>query len=223
MVLRDLLKNPVTEWMNWLLHKRALERKNPGLKLKYFAKAYDCRFGTQNVIKDRSLLLDSKLGDFTYIAENCILNGVTFGKFCSIGPNTRMGMGMHPVNVFVSTHPAFYSTKNQAGVSFADRDYFDEYRPITIGNDVWIGANVVVMDGIRIGDGAIVAAGSVVTFDVPPYMIVGGAPANPVRSRFSAEEVARLRSIAWWDKDEAWLRANFKAFHDIGTFLSGQG
>lgn len=216
----DLLKNPCTEWLYWLYRKSVLERSFPGLQLRYLAKAHNCRFGNHNVVRERTVLVDCVLGDFTYISEDCVASGATFGKFCSVGPYTRMGLGTHPVEGFVSTHPAFYSTRNQAGTSFADRDYFVEKIPITIGNDVWIGANVMITDGVRIGDGAIIAAGAIVTKDVPPYMIAGGIPAKPIRARFPAEEVSRLQSLAWWNKDEAWIRENFQAFHDIGNFFS---
>jgi virginiamycin A acetyltransferase len=68
-----------------------------------------------------------------------------------------------------------------------------------VGNDVWIGYQATIMPGVRIGDGAIIAAKSVVTGDVPPYTIVGGNPARPIRQRFDPEDVERLRRAAWWD------------------------
>jgi virginiamycin A acetyltransferase len=68
-----------------------------------------------------------------------------------------------------------------------------------VGNDVWFGYRSTVMPGVRIGDGAIIAAGSVVTADVPPYTIVGGDPARPIRRRFDDADVERLRRAAWWD------------------------
>jgi virginiamycin A acetyltransferase len=68
-----------------------------------------------------------------------------------------------------------------------------------VGNDVWLGYQTVVMPGVRIGDGAIVGATSVVTSDVAPYAVVGGNPARPIRSRFDADDVERLLRIAWWD------------------------
>jgi virginiamycin A acetyltransferase len=68
-----------------------------------------------------------------------------------------------------------------------------------IGNDVWIGRDAMIMPGVHIGDGAIVASGSVVVSDVPPYTVVGGNPARPLKQRFSDEEVAALLRVAWWD------------------------
>jgi virginiamycin A acetyltransferase len=74
-----------------------------------------------------------------------------------------------------------------------------------IGNDVWIGYDSLIMPGVKIGDGAIVAARSVVTADVPPYAIAGGNPARVVRQRFDADSVRRLQAIAWWDRPTTWI------------------
>ncbi len=76
---------------------------------------------------------------------------------------------------------------------------FDELAPVIIGNDVWIGANVVIMNGVTIGHGAIIGATSVVTKDVPPYTIVAGSPARVIKSRFEDHIVQRLLAIQWWD------------------------
>ncbi|GAA4936544.1 CatB-related O-acetyltransferase [Actinoplanes utahensis] len=84
-----------------------------------------------------------------------------------------------------------------------------------LGNDVWLGYGVTVMPGVRIGHGAIVAAGSVVTSDVPDYTIVGGNPARPIRKRFSDEDIARLLAVAWWD----WPAEHITAH--IRTIMSG--
>jgi acetyltransferase-like isoleucine patch superfamily enzyme len=86
---------------------------------------------------------------------------------------------------------------------------------VTIGNDVWLGANVIVLDNITIADGAIVAANSVVTKDVPPYAIVGGTPAKLIKYRFDEADIAFLLEYQWWDKDINWLRENLSLFHDI--------
>ena len=79
---------------------------------------------------------------------------------------------------------------------------------ITIENDVWIGANSTIMSGIKIGNGAIVAAGSTVTKDVPSYAIVAGNPAKVVKYRFTEEQIEKLLSIAWWDWDEQKIKDN---------------
>ena len=121
------------------------------------------------------------------------------GAFCSIGPGARVGgLGSHPVN-WISSHPVFYSSKMQVGVTFAKEDKFQEERFTLIGSDVWIGANAIIMDGVKVGDGAIVAAGAVVTRDVPPYSVVGGVPAKLIKFRFDERVRNALLDWKWWE------------------------
>ena len=94
-----------------------------------------------------------------------------------------------------------------------DSDY-----SIIVGNDVYIGFNATVIGPVRIGNGAVIAAGSIVTHDVPPYAIVGGNPARIIRYRFSEEEIMLLEEVRWWDKDEEWLLKNGKFFSSIDAF-----
>lgn len=140
----------------------------------------------------------SKIGRHSYVASARIVN-TTIGTFCSIGPGVKIGgLGIHPTDC-LSTHPAFYSTLMQSGKTFATTNLFEELKSNTVGNDVWIGARVLVLDGISIGDGAIVAAGAVVTKNVPPYSIVGGVPARLIRSRFGSAEIEFLLKWQWWN------------------------
>ncbi len=88
-----------------------------------------------------------------------------------------------------------------------------------IGNDVWIGSKVLIIGGIEIGNGAIIAAGSVVTTTVLPYEIVGGVPAKKIRSRFTDEQISFLEEIKWWDKSPKWLQENIALFEDIELFI----
>ena len=141
---------------------------------------------------------DSKIGRHTYVVNARIVNA-QIGAFCSIGPEVSIGgLGSHPIN-WLSTHPAFYSTRQQSGKTFALTDLFDELRPNKIGNDVWIGARALILDGVNIGDGAIVAAGTVVIKDVPPYAIVGGVSAKVIRFRFDSAVVEALLKWQWWN------------------------
>jgi virginiamycin A acetyltransferase len=84
---------------------------------------------------------------------------------------------------------------------------------IVIGNDVWIGANAIILPGVTIGDGAIVAAGAVVSRDVPPYAIVGGVPAKILRYRYTEEQIKKLLKIAWWNWSPEKIAINVDYFY----------
>lgn len=214
-----LLKNPITLWIKWLLTKYRYERKYDHLAVRYLSRITRSTFGRYNTLYEGAVLDRVSLGDFSYVAANSRLSRVTIGRFCSIGPDVLVGLGLHPSRDFVSTHPAFYSPGSQAGITFADRQYFNEYCDITIGNDVWIGARAVIADGVKIGDGAVVAAGAVVISDVLPFAVVGGVPAKVLRYRFNPDQVAKLHESKWWDRDLGWLQENFDKFHHVEKLM----
>lgn len=83
---------------------------------------------------------------------------------------------------------------------------WDNKGDIIVGNDVWIGFEAVILSGVTIGDGAIIGARAVVTKDVPPYTIVGGVPAKPIRKRFDDRTIEKLLSLRWWDRDETTVK-----------------
>ena len=220
--MRDFLKNPFTLWLKWLGMKLSLERKHRErhLSIGYLARCVDCSFGNYNTIYPGAALVRVRIGDFSYVADNSKVSDAEIGKFCCIGPEALIGLGLHPSRGFVSMHPAFYSTLLQSQVTFADRQYFEEWQRTVIGNDVWIGARAIIPGGVKLGDGAVIAAGAVVTEDVPAYAIVGGVPARHLRYRFTESEMEELKAIAWWEKDETFLRQHFRDFHDIRRFLA---
>lgn len=162
-----------------------------------------------------------EIGDFSYIGEMCRLNAI-IGKFCSISSNVKIVDSTHPTN-FISTAPVFYSTQKQCGKTFCTECYFDEMlyfdkrkeQSVCIGNDVWIGENVILKGGIKIGDGAIIAMGAVVTKDVLPYTIVGGIPAKTIKHRFKEDLEKVLLNIRWWNYDEEWMKKNIDIFHTM--------
>jgi acetyltransferase-like isoleucine patch superfamily enzyme len=160
-------------------------------------------FSSYNRIYRRAFLRSCTLGNMTYIAEGTSVGLTDIGSFCSIGPNVSLGgLGWHPTDR-LSTHPAFYSSRLQAGTTFVSGnnklDQETELQHTKVGNDVWIGAGCIVLDGVTIGDGAIIAAGAVVTKDVPPYAIVGGVPAKIIRYRFDISTINALLKWRWWE------------------------
>jgi len=129
-----------------------------------------------------------------HISSNC-----TIGKYCSLGPYSMIEPGQHPTN-FLSTSsfqylPALYLLDSDNIVKF------DSNKPCIIGNDVWIGANAIIQDGITISHGAIIGSNAVVTKDVPPYAIVAGIPAKIIKYRFSNSVIEKLLELKWWDLD----------------------
>lgn len=181
---------------------------------------YGSAISSFSSLKRRAGLVHSNVDSFSYIAVNAQLAVTTLGKFCSIGPNVACGLGDHPTR-WVSTSPAFYSPLKQCGVSFTEQSHFAELEPVAIGNDCWIGANVVIRNGVTIGNGAIVAAGSVVIHDVPPYAIVGGTPARLIRMRFPANQIEKLEQFKWWTLPAGLIEKNADRFRteDIDSFI----
>tara|TARA_Y100001951_G_scaffold103761_1_gene113389 strand:+ start:421 stop:804 length:384 start_codon:yes stop_codon:yes gene_type:complete len=122
---------------------------------------------------------------------------------------------------FVSTSPVFLSHRDSVKSKFSKFEYLDLPRT-RIGNDVWLGHSARVRSGVEIGHGAVVAMGSVVTRDVPPYAIVGGNPARVLRWRFSEEIIDRLLASKWWDLSDEELRESAVLFDDPEKFLSAR-
>lgn len=182
-----------------LLHKIKYRLRNKSLSLGYMSLAYNCQFGYHNIVYDNSTMVNVRVGDYTYIGGKSKIQNATIGKFCSLGPELLIGLGRHPIHL-KSTFPGFYSNNcSYYGVEKEYDNLVEEYLPVKIGNDVWIGARAMILDGVNIGDGAVIAAGAVVTKDVPSYAIVGGVPAKVLKYRFSHDKVNDLIESEWWN------------------------
>ncbi len=142
------------------------------------------------------------------------INGdrLIIGRFCSIACGARF--------IFTSANHSLSSLSTYPFPLFfeewgLDRTQvtraWDNKGDIVVGNDVWIGYEAVIMSGITIGDGAIIGTRAVVTKDVPPYTIVGGVPAKPIRKRFPEETVSRLLELRWWDWPKERIARNLEA------------
>ena len=139
------------------------------------------------------------------------------GKFCSIacGAKFIFNSANHTLSS-LSTYPfpIFFEEWNLKREDVASA--WDNKGDIVIGNDVWIGYEAVIMAGVTIGDGAIVGTRALVTKDVPPYTIIGGTPAKPIRKRFDDQTIAYLQKIKWWD----WT--NEKIAENLAAIQNGQ-
>lgn len=192
----------------------------------------DSIFEGKNRIGSNCEIKWSQIGFGSYMGNNCYFERTKIGKFCSIAKNVDVVAGSHPTSKFVSTHPAFYSTyvvedmfgyiheKKYKELRFADEE---SKTAVIIGNDVWIGSNASIMEGVTIGDGAIIAANALVTKDVAPYSIVGGVPAKHIKWRFDECQRDFLINFKWWDKPVEWIKENADSFDEINSFILNNG
>ncbi|MDA8370688.1 MAG: CatB-related O-acetyltransferase [Nocardiopsaceae bacterium] len=144
---------------------------------------------------DNAELFEQRNVLYAYGPEKLVI-----GRYCALATGTRFIMaGANHPNVGVSTFPFTIFGGEWAERTLDILTGLSTRGDTIVGNDVWFGYGALVMPGVRIGDGAIIAAGSVVTSDVEPYTIVGGNPARPVKRRFDDAEIERLLRAAWWD------------------------
>lgn len=126
------------------------------------------------------------------------ISDLHIGKYCSIAQNVIFDLGWHHNTAFITTYPlnVFFQELNHV------KGHPKSKGNIVIENDVWIGEGSIIMGGVKIGNGAVIGAGSIVTKDVPDYAIVGGSPAKLIRYRFDKETIQELLKIKWWDWEE---------------------
>ncbi|MFW5434854.1 CatB-related O-acetyltransferase [Paenibacillus apiarius] len=131
-------------------------------------------------------------------AERSDVDRLIIGKFCSIGSGAAFIMAGNQGHRYdwVTTYPFFYAGEQWGNESI---DGFQRAGDTIVGNDVWIGTEAVIMPGVHIGDGAVIGSRALVTKDVPPYTIVGGNPAKPIKKRFLDKEIEYLMALKWWD------------------------
>lgn len=174
------------------------------------------RFGAWTVIGPGSKLLEVEFGDWSYTVQDADLFNATIGKFCNIAAGVRLNPTNHPTER-ASQHHFTYRSRSHFLADSDDPAIFAWRRAhrVTVGHDVWLGHNVIVLPGRSIGTGAAVGAGSVVTKDVPDYTVVAGNPARIIRRRVDEMTEMRLKQISWWDWSPEQLRMAMPDFRRL--------
>ena len=154
-----------------------------------------CTYGKKNVFLRGAVLHEyCTVGSYNHFGNRVMLMNARVGNYCSIGPEVKVGQMDHDLHC-VSTSTKIFGPAH----GITDHPGFRE--PAVIDHDVWLGANVVVRQGVHIGTGAVVGAGSVVTSDIPPYAIAVGAPAKVIKYRFPESTISMLLKSKWWELD----------------------
>ncbi|PUE42385.1 CatB-related O-acetyltransferase [Limnohabitans sp. Bal53] len=212
-VLYRLAHKPFN-WLYWVVMNRMRNARVESVGVSHRAK-----IGRRAIVRAGTEVgPDVVLGDYSYISgPSSYVEAARIGKFCSIARQVTIGPGDHDL-AGVSTHPFRLSPAYGGLVDTVVP--LKQKAPPVIGNDVWIGINSMIMRGVSIGDGAVVAANSVVTRDVPPYAIFGGVPAKLIRYRFSDEIIRALLQIRWWDWPLSKIKHSVHDFSDTEKFVT---
>lgn len=170
-----------------------------------------------STVEPGSAFIESTMGRHSFCGYDCEISGADIGSFSSLANHVAIGGGRHPIE-WVGTSPVFYEGRDSVAKKFST---FQRPAPLrtTVGSDVWIGYRAIILQGVSIGHGAVIGAGSVVTRDVPPYAIVAGSPARLIRYRFDAPLREALLASRWWEQDDDVLARCADQIRDPKRFL----
>lgn len=176
----------------------------------------DARLGAYTEIGRGSRLSNVTFGDYSYCDRYCDIANAEIGRFSNIASFVRVGATDHPLDR-ASLHHFLYRSASYWDDAEDDAAWFARRRArrTEIGHDTWLGHNAQVKPEVRVGHGAVVAAGAVVVRDVDPYTIVAGVPARPIRPRQPPAIAERLMALAWWDWSHDALRAALEDFRTL--------
>lgn len=148
-------------------------------------------YGKNNHFAEGVLVYENaRIGNSNYFAPYSLINNAVIGNYCSIGPGCRIGLGEHDLQA-ISTYPRVANGKG--GMQLLNPE-----TPSVIGHDVWLGTNVVIRQGVKVGTGAVIGANAVVTRDIPEYAVAIGVPAKVIKFRFDEAERKRILESEWF-------------------------
>lgn len=173
-------------------------------------------FGAYCEVGRYSRILNSTFEDYSYCDQFSDITNTTVGKFANIAAMTRIGPTDHPMQN-ASLHHFLYRSSYYWDDAADDDAFFQarHARRTVIGPDTWIGHGVIIKPDVSIGAGAVIGSGAVITKDVPPYMIMAGVPATPLRPRFPTAIADRLQALAWWNWSHITLRTALPDFRSL--------
>ena len=189
------------------------------LYLRYYNRKHDTKirsiYASTKAKYGRDVLIDYNtvveenvdIGDYSYVNKNSYIENCTIGKYCSVSSGVFICPAEHTLSN-ISTHP-FFEPENKK----------IQRKPVVIGNDVLISLNAIILEGVTVNNGAVIAAGAVVTKDVKPYEIVGGVPARHIGYRFTDEEIESIENTEWWNWDRSKIERNRRFFGSVSSFL----
>jgi virginiamycin A acetyltransferase len=166
-----------------------LKNKKQNIVIKSHLVSFNTKIENNTSILEGSVVDNlSTLGSNVYIGRYCYITKTNIGNYCSIANNVSIGQGEHNLNE-ISTNSIFYENA------------FEELtkKECTIGHDVWIGVDSIIKRGVKLGNGCVIGANSMVTKDVPPYSIVVGSPAKIIRYRFNKDKIKIIEDSQWWN------------------------
>ena len=169
------------------------------------------KFGLNVDLQRNAMIYNTEIDDYTYTGRNFVPWHSRIGKYCSISWNVSIGGANHDFHR-ITQHAFLYAPQFGFLGKSEDPKYNRFSDECVVGNDVWIACNAVICRGVHIGDGAVIAAGAVVTKDVEPYTIVAGVPAKVIKERCSHELSNRLINAKWWNLPPNVIKANIDLF-----------
>ena len=182
------------------------------------ARLIDTTLGAWTAVGARTLIQETVLGDYSYASNDDDIIYSRIGKFCSIAGHVRINPGNHPL-WRAALHHFTYRSRSYDLHPEDDHEFFNWRRshPVVLGDDVWIGHGAILLPGVKIGTGAVVGAGAVVTRDVAPFTIVAGVPAKTLRRRVPLEVEKALMRIRWWDWPHQKLAETLEDFRKLNV------